>query len=198
MDIPHPLQGAITRELVQAVQRNGPDARLALDDLLAANESLAKAAVARLRPDDQAIDDELLQDARLGFAAAVYKYDVGRGTGLATYAWPFMRRAALRTLDRREARSARLVPLVWKSSDTDTAESEALSEPQVGGLSFDERVALYDVLETLPLPDRILLGRLYWQKETQAEAGAALGLTQQAVSKRHRRILATLQGEYLS
>jgi DNA-directed RNA polymerase specialized sigma subunit len=48
-------------------------------------------------------------------------------------------------------------------------------------------------LTRLPAADRRLLERLFWEECTETEIASGLGITQQAVSKRKRKILTELR-----
>lgn len=53
--------------------------------------------------------------------------------------------------------------------------------------------SLADALAALSQPDRTIMRRLYWQDLTEQEIASALGISQQAVSKRKRRALHVLR-----
>ena len=51
---------------------------------------------------------------------------------------------------------------------------------------------LQAVLTRLPQPDRQLIHMLYWEHQTETQVAAALGVSQQAISKRKHRIFSRL------
>jgi RNA polymerase sigma factor (sigma-70 family) len=59
-----------------------------------------------------------------------------------------------------------------------------------------EEEKLMQSLTRLPEADRRLLERLFWEGSTEAEIAMGLGITQQAVSKRKRRILTVLRRSF--
>jgi RNA polymerase sigma factor (sigma-70 family) len=177
-----PPLGATTRDLIVAVQRRGSDAPAALEALLTANNRLISAVVSRLSPSDG--DGILAQEARLAFINAVGAYDVARASSFSNYAWKTMA-AAVRGL---LAQSAEQHHLHWAGDGAD-ADPTAVPEPAQPGLPFDERLAVLEAVGRLPDRDRRVIGGLYWQRESQEHVARSLGISQQAVAKRHRRAL---------
>ncbi len=59
--------------------------------------------------------------------------------------------------------------------------------------SLTEKMTLYDVLETLSTQDRELINLRYFKSKTQSDTAQALGMTQVQVSRREKKILATLR-----
>jgi RNA polymerase sigma factor (sigma-70 family) len=66
---------------------------------------------------------------------------------------------------------------------SDASELSSLASPS---WPVDE---LRDVLTQLDDPDRALIIRIFWNAETEAEIARSLGLSQQAISRRKKKIL---------
>lgn len=59
-----------------------------------------------------------------------------------------------------------------------------------------ERLTLYQILRTLEERDRKLIQYRYFQRKTQTETAALLGMTQVQVSRREKKLLAYMRGAF--
>ena len=82
----------------------------------------------------------------------------------------------------------------------------SLTEPETGGAldlpeespegPLTERLALYQVLQSLEERDRALIRCRYFQGKTQAQTGALLGMTQVQVSRREKKLLLWMRAAF--
>jgi RNA polymerase sigma-70 factor (ECF subfamily) len=73
------------------------------------------------------------------------------------------------------------------------AEAEAARQPEEFPALGSVMVSLRWALDDLPAPDRWLIRQLFWEERAEAVVAHDLQISQQAVSKRKRRILRQLR-----
>jgi RNA polymerase sigma factor (sigma-70 family) len=87
---------------------------------------------------------------------------------------------------RREWTYARRCGFHLKGGDCDDVTADGFSPVEVSE-------SLHHSLDRLPEHQRILIMNLYWEEKTEAEIARMLSLSQQAINKQKRRILALLR-----
>jgi RNA polymerase sigma factor (sigma-70 family) len=132
--------------------------------------------------------EELDAEGIAAACKAIRKYDPARGTTISSFVYHQMLSGALSRY-RQEWTYAMRCSTAILSQD---------SIPQANGAANldDESEYLLHSIGRLVDDDRFLLERLYWDGCTEAEVAGLLGISQQAVSKRKRRILLELRRRF--
>ena len=165
--------------------------------------------------------EDLFQAGCVGLVKAAEHFDPSRGVRFSTYAVRGMRdlaRQAQAEADRlrRETGRAPSVDQVAKGlgvtpekaalalgagqaplSLTGGEEGEELQIPvEAPEERLTERMTLFDAIGRLEERDRQLIALRYFQGKTQVETARVLGMTQVQVSRREKKLLAFLRGQF--
>ena len=89
-----------------------------------------------------------------------------------------------------EALNAGLQPLSLTVGEDDSENDIPVDSPEEG---IADRLALRQVMEQLPEPDRRLLECRYYKNQTQVETAKRLGISQVQVSRKEKKLLLQLR-----
>ncbi|MGI5875096.1 MAG: sigma-70 family RNA polymerase sigma factor [Bacillota bacterium] len=168
--------------------------------LIRGNRALVYAVAARFAWSGDR--EDLVQAGMIGLVTAVDRYDVRRGVPFGAFAFPFIKGEVLAAAAamRGAKKSAFLrgdVPKTLSMEERlEWSESAALADSGCEAMMdrVEERIALSDAVARLTREERTLLYYRYIRRETQAETGKRLSLSQTGISRREKEILAKLRG----
>jgi RNA polymerase sigma factor (sigma-70 family) len=123
--------------------------------------------------------EEVAAEAAIAALLAVTDFDPYRGVPLGCY-------VRMRVLGHALARYRREW-LYGTRCSSHRADRERADPPDTSVPGAGEEMV--QALESLPEADRWLIRRLFWDGRSQAEVAEEMGISQQAVSKRKRRVL---------